>query len=399
MPIKRILLYIFPFSVDIIVGLLLFLGRHSLASQGFSQGTVASIAFVYGIGYVIASLMMMRIVKPQLARMEMLISLAGMAGLGILLANTYQLRAIQLLYFIFPFMASLFFNSYQIFMLGVSNHEEQPLNVTAGHFTTSWAIGFAFGPFLSSQLVEQFEWNQVYYAASILAGIVALVLLFFNPAQSFSRGPRQAEGRLPQPSPAGEPDLAVPAWIALLLGQAVWSVVMVYWPIQAVQLNFPASSKGLPEFLAAIFLGLSALALTKVKGWYLKQTWITCLGFFGVAGLLIMSLSEGFARFPLGMSLYGIFSGSYFSLAVYHAIHINKLAVSRVAFNEVLVGTGFLLAFPLSEFFHPEGWDFSQSYLLLSILLAAGITLQAILIFSKTSSSSSFTRLWRSKAE
>jgi hypothetical protein len=380
---KKIILYIFPFSVDIIVGLILFLGRHSLASQGYEESTVATIAFFYGIGYVIASLLMIRIVKPNLARSEMFISLAGMILLGILLANTYQLRTIQLLYFIFPFMASLFFNSYQIFMLGVSNHDERPLHVTAGHFTTAWALGYALGPFVSSQLVEIFDWNQVYYLASFLAGLVGLVLLGFNPRRKVLQS-ADLESPMHKLSEVGEPDLVFPAWMGLLLGQAIWNVVMVFWPVQAVQLDITAGLRGIPEFMAAFCLGLAAFALTYAKDWFRTPTWITGLGISGILGLLVMSILPGFLRFPIGMAFYGVYSGSFFSLAVYHAMHIDQQAVKRVAINEVLVGFGFLLAFPLSIIFHPSGVSFSQSYLILSVVLAVGIIIQSIIILRIT---------------
>ncbi len=377
---KKIVLYIFPFSVDIIIGLILFLGRHSLASQGYEASTVATIAFCFGIGYVIASLLMIRIVKPNLARKEMFVSLAGMIILSILLANTYHLRIVQTLYFIFPFMASLFFNSYQIFMLGVSNHNERPLNVTAGHFTAAWAFGFALGPFISSQLVERFEWNQVYYLASILAGLVALVLLGFNPRRKITQPSDLESPEHNLTVNSNEPDLVLPAWIGILLGQAIWNVVMVFWPVQAVQLEISAGLRGIPEFLAAFCLGLSALSLTYAKGWFRKPAWITGLGMLGVLGLLVMAILPGFLRFPIGMALYGLYSGSVFSLAVYHAMHIDQKAVKRVAINEVLVGCGFLLAFPLSIIFHPSGSSFSQSYLVLGGVLVVGLIIQSLII-------------------
>ena len=376
---KKLVLYIFPFSVDIIIGLVLFLGRHSLASQGYSESTVASILLCYGVGYVIASLLMIRIVRPKLARTQMLISLFGLTVLGILLANTQNLLAIQTLYLIFPFMASLFFNSYQIFMLGVSTDDNRPLRVTAGHFTLAWSLGFALGPFLSASLVSRFDWQQVYYLASILAGLIALVLLRYNPQRRAPQNTVVEKVSERKSSQTIEPNLAVPAWVGLLFGLSIWSVVTVYWPVQAVELGVSASQKGLPEFFSAITQGLTALGLTYIIGWYLKPTWIAGLGMFGVLGLLVMGFFNGYIHFPIGTILYGVFSGSMFSLMVYHAMQDEALAVKRVAINETLVGTAFLLAYPLSAIFHPSGLSFNQSYLLLAAFLAVGIALQAIL--------------------
>jgi MFS family permease len=300
--------------------------------------------------------------------------------LGVLLANTQNLLAIQFLYLVFPFMASLFFNSYQIFMLGVSTDDQRPLAVTAGHFTLSWSLGFALGPLISANLVSLFNWQQVYYLASILAGLVGLILLGFNPQRKIPSETKAEKVQGCKNFQPAEPNFVVPAWIGLLFGLSVWSVVTVYWPVQAVQLGVSASQKGLPEFVSAITQGLTALALTYVACWYLKPAWIAALGSLGVMGLLVIAVFDGFATFPLGTFLYGIFTGSMFSLMVYHAMQVESLAVRRVAINETLVGTAFLLAYPLSALFHPEGTSFNQSYLMLAVFLAIGIAVQAWLI-------------------
>ncbi len=48
------LLYFFPFAMDIVVSLLLFVGRHSLAMKGASEAEVGSIPLLFGLGYFLA---------------------------------------------------------------------------------------------------------------------------------------------------------------------------------------------------------------------------------------------------------------------------------------------------------------------------------------------------------
>jgi predicted MFS family arabinose efflux permease len=377
--IKPFILFIFPLMVDIIVGLTLFLGRHSLASQGYDEKAIASIMLCYGIGYVISSLLMMRIIRPRYVKAQMLAALGGMILVSIALANTQELFTMQVLYSIFPFLSSLFFNAFQIFMLGISNQNSRPLSTTIGHFTLAWSIGYAIGPFLSSQLVAAFDWSGAYYLASIVASLVAILLIGYKPgtnAPQESTSINQSKPDLPQ----SDRSLIIPAWIGLLLGWTVWNVVLIYWPVQAEHWQVIPNLRGLPEFSAAMAQGITALALTFVVGWLRKPSWIFALGIVGVSGLIFLGFLNKPDWFFIGTLLYGIYTGSMFSLVGYHSMQNEIKAVKRVAVNETLIGFSFLVAFPLSAWFHPVGSALNQSYFFLSILLGIGVVLQTIFI-------------------
>ncbi len=394
---NRIILYFFPFVVDIIVALTLFLGRHSLASRGYGEATIATLVMCFGIGYLLSSLLMMRIVKPHLAKALMLFSLAGMVVVGVCLANIQLLLAMQLLYLVFPFLVSLFFNAFQIYMLGVSNQDQRPLQVTIGHFTLAWSLGFALGPIISSQLVAKFDWSIAYYLISVLAGFVGTVLVFYSPRKSqLPVPPLLVEGDLAGAGNSTEPlepgygtsstgfqgkrSLILPAWVGLMFGLTIWNVVMIYWPVQAVQWQVPINLRGLPEFTAAIAQGLTALGLTFATNWVFKPGWIAGLGAAGVAGLVYLSQQESAAFFFGGALLYGIFLGSMYSLAAFHAMVNEAKAVKRVALNETLIGACFLVAFPISGLFHSHGEVFQPAYWLLAVMLAVGLLTQFLLV-------------------
>jgi len=376
--------------VDIIVALTLFLGRHSLASRGYSESVIASLVLCFGVGYLVSSLMMMRIVRPHLVKVQMLFALGGMVVVSVLLANTAQLLAMQVLYSVFPFLASLFFNAFQIYMLGVSNQDDRPLQSTVGHFTFAWSLGFALGPFLSSQLVAQFDWAQVYYLAALLAGLVALLLLGYKPgkipdeALPIHSAPVKETGEQKVQAQAGfgsgNRSLVFPAWIGLLFGLSVWNVVLIYWPVQAVQWQVALNLRSTTEFSTAIAQGLTALALTFMTGWIYKPVWMAGLGLVGVSGLVYLGLQNTAGTFFIGAILYGVFLGSMYSFAAFHAMVEEEKAVKRVAINETIIGSGFLIAFPLSAFFHSPGTSFQQAYLMLAGFLALGLLAQIILM-------------------
>ena len=147
---KRFVLYGMPLLADLIVALVLFVGRHSLASRGFDETTVGSIVLCYGFGYVVSSLLMAKIVTPARAKAEMLISLVSIVVICLVLANVQSLLPVQVLYCLFPLAVSLYFNAFQIYMLGISNEDARPLAMTIGRFTFAWSVGYAAGPFVSS---------------------------------------------------------------------------------------------------------------------------------------------------------------------------------------------------------------------------------------------------------
>jgi MFS family permease len=372
----KFLTNLLPLTVDIIASLILFVGRHSLATRGYSETTVGTLVLVYGLGYMLSSLMMTRLIRKHLVRLQMLGSLAGMFVISIFLANVQSLPAILVLYTIFPFVLSMFFNALQIYLLGASNQESRPLAVTIGHFTFSWSVGFALGPIFASFLVTQYEWSQVYYLAGLLALLVGLPLLIYKPK------PAPAQPEKPAASTIAEsektPNLVIPGWIGLLAGLAIWNTAMVFWPVQAVQLDVPNNVKGIAEFLFAITQAFAALGLAYVIGWRTKPAWFLLFGSLGVAALLLMSVFGGSWIFFSGFMLYGAFMGSSFSLSVYHCMLDESQAVRRVALNETLIGLAFLLSYPLAAIFRPQAGGFGQSYAMLALLLSVALVVQAL---------------------
>jgi MFS family permease len=377
--INTLILYGFPLIFDIIVSTTLFVGRHGLASQGYGESTVGSIVLGYGVGYVISCLLMPRIIKPHRAKGQMLGALAGVIAICLILANAQRLLLIQALYCLFPFLTSLLFNAFQIYMLGISNQNARPLAMTAGHFTLAWSIGYALGPFASSALKNALEWSQIYYLVALLTGLVSIVLYAFKPQRSSTQaqsmqtaGAQNGNGR----------SLVGPAWLGLLFGWTVLNAVLVYWPVQAVQLGIPAGQRGWVEFAYALMQGISALLLTYVPRWHYKPAWLLILGGSGVAALGVFGLSAHTLLFVVGAVLYGTFTGGMFSYMVYHSMVEEDKAVRRVAMNETFVGITYLAASPVATLLHKEGTPFGPSYLFLDIILIVGVLGQTLFAYS-----------------
>ncbi len=375
---KAIILYSFPLIADIVVGLVLFVGRHSLASRGYGETAVGSIVLVYGASYVVASLLMTRLVRPALAKVQQLVALGAIVTICVVLANVERLIVIQVIYGLLPFATSLYFNAYQVYMLGINEQDGRPLASLAGHFTFSWSLGFAAGPFVSSLLRSVVTWSQTLYVAAALAALMAVMLYSFHLERRGSAGAGTPARSTGDPGAALRPNLMGPAWVGLLVGWTVYNTILIYWPVQAVQQDVPAALRGLVEFLASLAQAFSALALVSLPRWQHKPGWLAALGGLAVAAVLVFGAAQGVVGMAVAALLYGTFTGSMFSLVVYHAMSDPARAVRRIALNEVMVGISFLLASALARLLHPAGTSFGRAYAGLAVVLAVGIVAQVL---------------------
>ena len=374
---RNSIIYSYPFAVDIMVALLLFVGRHSLASRGLGEETVGSILFCYGGGYCLSSLFMRKIVRVSHARWQMVAALAAAALASSLLASLQQIQLIQILFCLIPFAVSLFFNAFQAFMLDVSHQNAKPLAATAGHYTFSWSMGFALGSLAPGVFKGRGDsWEEIYYLAALIAAGVAVLVFLVKPTGT-TRGDEEEEPSIDAVYQGGR-SLIGPAWLGLMLGGIGWNIFSTYWPVQATQLSFSASVKGVVEFAIALSQSLAALALIYLRGWHHRPLWLLLFGLVGSAALLVFGNSSSPLLFISGAMLFGVYMSSIFIFMVYHAMFDKEKAVKRISMNETFVGLSFLIGPVIAALLHRDGEPFAPVYVLLAFLLAVGVSIQTI---------------------
>ncbi|MFH1571239.1 MAG: MFS transporter [Gemmatimonadota bacterium] len=369
------IIYSYPFAVDIALALVLFVGRHSLASRGLPEATVGSVLLVYGVGYCVSSLFMRHVVRPHRARPQMLAALGAMAAACVALARVEAVWAVQALFAILPVAVSLFINAFQAFMLGVTTDTRRALTTMAGHYTFSWSLGYALGPFASGAARGFLAWGQVYYLAAGIAAVLAVLVATLEPERTPVAAP--APGRAsPDEAATGSRSLVGPAWLGVGLGWLGWNAVATWWPVQAAQLDYPDGVRGAVEFAYALAQALGALALAHAPPWHRRPLLLPVLGGVGAAGLLAFGAAASPLGFSLGAALYGLYTSSAFSLMVYHSMVEPGRAVRRVALNETIVGLSFLLGPVTAALLHRSGAPFGPAYQGLALTLVLGVTAQ-----------------------
>lgn len=373
--------YLFPLLMDIIVGLVLFAGRHSLAERGYTESVVGSIPIIYGIGYVAASLFMGKIIKNEIAKIQIVLSTIIVVILSIILANLQKVILIQFMFILLPLAASLFFNAFQSFLLGVSDAQEKPLSKTVGHYILAWSTGYALGPFVCSAVKQGFSWPFAYYASAVISLAIGTIAFFLNPPNKNNQ--EQINSKNQSSISSGKPSLIIPAWIGVFLGWSGWNIIATYWPVQASLLGFSISVKGAVEFTFAITQALFAFALIYLKNWQNKPFFLPLFGAFGVAGLLVFAFSHESSAFIAGSIFYGIYTSSIFTFMLYHSMHDVSQSVKRIAVNEVIVGACFVAGPVFAFVIHKQGTLYFSSYVIISCCLGAGIIAETFIAYLK----------------
>lgn len=372
---RHFILYLFPLSFDVILGVSLFAGRHSLAERGLDTAAVGSILTMYGMGYIVASLLMAKIIRPKIARYQMMGAVVMTVAALVTLANCENVRVIQAFFLVLPFGASLFFNAYQSFMLGYDSGAGKPLTRTVAHFTGSWSIGYALGPLAASFVKKNLDWGSAYYAAAGIAACIGFAaLLFRSPAATVAPSEPLSGPEQPRKS------LAPAAWIGTVTGWAALSMIFTFWPVQAQSLGMDVRFKGGVEFAFAIAQSLTAFALAAVPAAYYFSRRLPLAGLFGAFCALCFAFSSRPVFFILGAAAFGVYSAHFFNTMVFHSMVEKDKAVRRVALNEVFVGVSYMIASPIAGVIHRFFPGFPGSYSAISLFIIAGITLEWVVM-------------------
>jgi len=357
--------------MDIVVSQLLFVGRHSLASRGASEAVVGSIPLIYGAGYFLAGPLMRAVIRPHLAKLQMLAAIGLISGLSLLLAQSSTLRTNQILFFFLPFGVSFFFNAFQAFMLGDSNRSARPLHITVALYTFAWSLGFAIGPFVSGITTDLFSWSSNYYLAAVFSLLIALLIAGFRPERR-----NRVEPDHGKPSRREGPPFHIPGWMGVVIGLIAWLTIATYWPVIAAQNRISPVTRGLVEFAFALSQGFGAFAMILLGRWQHRIIALPAFGMFGVTALLLFGNSTGPALYLIGASVMGLFTAGTFLFSVYHCMYDSRKAAKRVAVNEMMVGLGFLIGPGIAALLHSEDKPFTQAFTLAATLIAGLVGLQ-----------------------
>lgn len=374
----NIIIYMFPLLLDIIVSLSMFILRHSFAESNMDEKFIGLVALIYGLVYIISSILMGRIIKPALAKMQIIISLGIMCVLMLILALIKTPLLTLIIFAGVPAAASMFFNAFQSFLLKLENHADKHLSLTAGHYTFAWSVGFALGPFITAIIKKYSNWQATYYFAAFITLVLATVIVFIKQPVS-KAAPVTKSVPVAKHTGKSDPPLPFSGWLGVLIALVGWVIISIYWPVQAKKLDLGITIKGSVEFIFAITQAFSALVICIFLRWYHKPKLLPLLGLSGIVSLILFAFAASPVLFIAGAFFYGIYTGSCFTYMVYHAMLDEKKAVKRVAVNEFIVGASYLTGPLIASLFISMLHSYKYAYLAVLVFIACGVLVQTFI--------------------
>lgn len=362
-----ITIYLLPALADLVMAQFIFTNAVRLSQQGASATVVANTLTVWSLTYLASCLVISRFVSGTNAARLMMVAMSGLAVISLLFTVIPGVTGVYLLMALAGVATALFFLPFQVFMKAVDGANQKPLTYSTGLYTFAWSMGFAVGPFVSGLLMElgsaspdsaHAGWKYACYFSAGISTLSCLIILLLKgltrPTPTTSSLPQKdqspQDGSAGTPRPIGiadyshSPDLAWLGWVCAGVGVIIITYIRVIFPVRGETiLHLAQSFQGLLFFLISAAQGLTGSALTRSRFWMYRPSSLTAFGILGMAGALVF----GFGKSPLllctGAILFGIYSGSFFSYLVFHALIHPRRSSFYVAVNETVVGIASML--------------------------------------------------------
>lgn len=352
----KIIFYLLPCVMNIIMGLFFFITMRRLAISGADSfaisGTMAVWAFIYAI---VSALLGVVQNKKNATRFIL-------AGEGILILSMAG-------FLIFPGMdmqyvwlfgsgigTAMFFAPFQVIVKMLDGNEtaQGTLPKTAAIYTFSWSFGFASGPFIAAMiwglLSPETGWRTCYKINILLVLAVTCVVWFLhcfirrkNKAGELAAGQDRktaaSESELAREEKKKLPDLAVLGWIVAGTGFITIAMLRTQIPYRCGLLEMSTAQQGIILAAVSYVQAFLALSLWKSRRWMYHPFPIALAALCGIAALLLFAFTESYPVYVFAGLLYGCYSGAFCFFFAYHALANPEKSHRYVAVNEVIVGS------------------------------------------------------------
>ncbi len=325
----RILIYVFPAMMDIVVALALFVNATRAEAMKLSNFQGTAFLVVWGSVYLACCPLVGRLVNKHNAAGLMITSSLLVVGVSAAFPLVDNLALLYVLMGLVAVAAALYFTPFQIFMKAVGQGGRKSLTYSVGMYTLAWSTGFALGPFVSGYLLKlgkatgamettlgslgvdlmqglgraeptgQDLGLLMCYLFTALAGLSTLVgtLLLRHLAHVEDEPVGELiEDELPtprHPDPVDYsrlPDLAWLGWIAAGVGCLVVSIMRQLFPTTAQEaFQLDDAQKGTVLFVLSMSQALTGLALCRSRTWMYSSRKVLGFGAIGVGGAVLFA--------------------------------------------------------------------------------------------------------------
>lgn len=391
---RRLLIYLAPALMDMVLAQLFFVDTVRLAHMGASASVVAGVVTVWGVVYLLSCPLVGKVLTVANSTGLILAACLVMACVCVLHFPFTSISAIYVLMACAGIATALFFPAFQVFMKAVDAVRASSIAYSTGLYTFAWSMGFAAGPFVAGFLLQcggtgkpgsdALGWKLAVIFGAVVsvvtAGLIALLKHLRTPPATTQLEPSAQSVPLARSAPdyTGLPDLAWLGWVGAGTGVLVLSLIRGVFPARAVAvLGLSAGVQGTLFFLLSLTQALVGLVSCRSRRWMYSARPLALFGLAGTVGTLCLGYGTALPILATGAILFGIYSGAFFFYLVFHALAHPLRSARYIAVNESVVGIGGI-AGPLLGGFLADRAGFGSAYLTGAVLIIVAITVQAV---------------------
>ena len=336
----RLLIYLFPAMMDMVIGTVLFIGFVRVAESGGSATTVSSVLVTFFATYILACLVLGRLVTYRNSAGIVI----GATALTVINAGAFILfDGLQIMYLWIAVQATAtacFFVAFQIFMKTVDQSHPAGIARSVALYTFSWSAGLCLGPFVTGYIWQYFSWQWCHGLNTLLAATSMLgIILLRHHAHPQNDVQPSHPPDLRQPFDYSQmPDFAWLGWLCAGIGCLAFYMIFSLFPSTAIIYDIPKVTQGTVIALLGGAQALTGLSLIRNRIWMYLVKPVLFFGLSGIVGLLLFGSSQRALYFCLAAVCFGIYSGSFFFYFVFHSLVHPTRSSRYVSINETVVG-------------------------------------------------------------
>ena len=150
---RRLLIYLAPAMMDMVVAQFFFVNAVRLARMESSASVVSGVVTVWGLMYLICCPLVGKVLTVANSTRLILMACFAMAGVSLLHLLFPSMVGIYVLMACAGVATALFFPAFQVFMKAVDAAQASTVAYSTGMYTFAWSMGFAVGPFVAGFLL------------------------------------------------------------------------------------------------------------------------------------------------------------------------------------------------------------------------------------------------------
>lgn len=330
----KLLSYLFPFLVNYVCGGVFFITALRCSQANAPGWVVGATLSTWSLVYSVVSFIAGKVTTVK--NSVVLISAGGLmitaASAGFLLFPGVYTQFIWIA--LTGIAAATYCTSFQVFAKSIEQNQDTGVVRATALYTASWSLGMATGPFVFGLLPV----NASFIINAVLGVLIAggIVLVSRNVQkkeniQSSKIAPRTKDS-------SAFRDCVLAGWIIGGTGTIAIFVIRCLVPYRANLLSFSRAEAGIILAVVSFVQAFSALALIGVRTMMYKALPVVIAGVCGIVSLLLFGYGSGKVVFAAAAVLFGLYSGYFYFMFVYHSLVSPTNSTRYVAINEIIVG-------------------------------------------------------------